>query len=117
MLERSDKGSISHCQAETASLRRTWQKKKNKKPTKKEGKKHKAECAIVSSDDVRGHIISPELCFEQDWVTVFKGKQEPAPEGLLGPVNTAPRPPSRNITLQITHEKIIISKAPACCKQ
>lgn len=54
------------------------------KKKKEEGKKtHKAECAIVSSDDVRGHIISPELRFEQDWVTAFKGKEEPAPEGML----------------------------------
>lgn len=76
---RSDEGSIAHRQAGTASLRRTWKKKK-----KEEGKKkHKAECAIVSSDDVRGHIISPELRFEQDWVTAFKGKEEPAPEGML----------------------------------
>lgn len=56
-----------------------------KKKKKRRGgeKKHKAECAIVSSDDVRGHIISPELRFKQDWVTVFKGKEEPAPEGML----------------------------------
>lgn len=41
---------------------------------KEEGNEHKAECAIVSSDDVRRHIISPEPCFEQDWVTLLEEK-------------------------------------------
>lgn len=69
VLWRSDKGNISHRQSETASLRITWQGKK-----KEEGNEHKAERAIVSSDDVCRHIISPEPCCEQDWVTLLEEK-------------------------------------------